>query len=358
MCTASKKFQVSMEKYGLDALLLYAPNNRFYATSFKSSDGMVLITKEKLYFITDERYEEAAFTAESLKNAEVIIIRSGQTYSKIIAGICSREGIRKIGFENDILTVNIYNKFAKEIHAEFVCASKLIETVKSQKTEQEINCIIEAQRIAEKAFDEILKIIKPGMTEKKIAAHLISQMYLNGAEGLSFEPIVVSGTNGAMPHGIPSEKTVQNGEFITMDFGCIFNGYCSDMTRTVALGNISDEMKKVYGIVLQAQQLGIDAMANGKSCHLADFAARSYITDMGYGEYFKHSLGHGIGTECHEVPYVGAKSEYVFLPGMVVTSEPGIYIADKFGVRIEDMLVIHENSTENITKSPKQLIQL
>lgn len=360
MGTALKKFQTEMVNGELDALLLYSPNNRFYATAFKSSDGMVVITKEKMYLLTDERYEEAALTAESLKsaNAEIVIIRSGQKYSRLIAEICARDGIKKIGFEDDILTVGMYNRFSEAIKAEFVPAAKLIETVKAQKMPHEIECIIKAQRIAEAAFEKILKIIKPGMTEKQIAAHLISEMYLNGAEGLSFEPIVVSGKNGAMPHGIPSDKTVENGEFITMDFGCIFDGYCSDMTRTVALGNVDDKMKKVYQIVLNAQKLGIDAMKCGNSCHLADAAARSYISDMGYGEYFKHSLGHGIGTECHEIPYIGPKSENVFLPGMVVTSEPGIYIPDKFGLRIEDMLIIREDSTENITKAPKDLIQL
>ena len=218
--------------------------------------------------------------------------------------------------------------------------------------------MIAAQRIAERAFDEVLGEIKPGMTEREIAAELVYRMLRNGAENISFDPIVVTGAKTSMPHGVPGDRKVQRGDFLTMDFGCIYKGYCSDMTRTVAIGGVSDEMKAVYNIVLKAQLAGIAAAKAGLKGREIDAAARKVIDEAGYGEYFGHGFGHGIGLEVHEEPNAGPVSEALMEPGVVISAEPGIYLPGRFGVRIEDVIIITENGCENITTAKKELIIL
>jgi Xaa-Pro aminopeptidase len=226
------------------------------------------------------------------------------------------------------------------------------------KDSEELEALTAAQRIAEKALEDVLKEIRPGKTEKEIAALLQYRMLVHGAENMSFEPIVVSGPNGSLPHGVPTDKAIQEGEFLTMDFGCIYHGYCSDMTRTVAIGHVTDEMREIYDTVLRAQLAGIEAAKAGVTGKAVDKAARDVIEAAGYGEYFSHSFGHGVGVEIHESPNASQLNEQPFPAGAVVSAEPGIYIPGKLGVRIEDVILLTEDGNINITKAPKELLIL
>ena len=213
-----------------------------------------------------------------------------------------------------------------------------------------------AQAITDKTFAEMLKIIEVGMSEKELAAELIYTLYKNGADALSFPPIVVSGPNTSLPHGVPGERKLQYGDFVTMDFGCMVNGYCSDMTRTVALGFVSEEMSKVYETVLRAQEAGIAATKAGVTGQAVDGAARQVIADAGYGAYFGHGYGHSLGLEIHEAPNCNPANDQPLPAGAVCSAEPGIYLPGKFGVRIEDVVIVTEDGCVDITESPKNLI--
>ena len=231
--------------------------------------------------------------------------------------------------------------------------------MRSVKTKWEVENIITAQRIAEKAFDDILDFIKVGATEKQIAATLEYKMMCYGAEKPAFDSVVVSGANSSMPHGVPSDKKIEKGDFITMDFGAMYNGYCSDMTRTVCVGFATDEMKTVYNTVLAAQKASEKLVAAGAEGYLVDKGAREVIENAGYGEYFGHATGHGIGLFVHERPTVSPKIKNIKLKtGQIISNEPGIYLPKKFGVRIEDMLFVKKNGCKNLTNSPKDLIIL
>lgn len=233
-----------------------------------------------------------------------------------------------------------------------------ISAFRASKEPWELELMRKAQEITDKAFEEMCKVVKVGMTEKEVEAELIYRLYKNGADGLPFQPIVVSGPNTSMPHGVPGERVLEYGDFVTMDFGCLYKGYCSDMTRTVALGFVTEEMDKVYHIVLEAQLAGIAATKAGVAGRDMDGAARKVITDAGYGAYFGHGYGHSLGLEIHEAPNAGPSSEQPMPVGAVCSAEPGIYLPGKFGVRIEDATVITEDGVEILTKSPKNLIIL
>ena len=212
----------------------------------------------------------------------------------------------------------------------------------------------QAQRISELALEETLQVIKPGMTEREVAAELVYRMLRHGSEGNSFDPIVVTGSKTSLPHGVPGDKVIQEGDFITMDFGSLKNGYCSDMTRTVAVGHATDEMKNIYSIVLKAQLAGIAAARAGIPGKEIDGAARKVIVDAGYGQYFGHGFGHSLGLDIHEAPNANPSGETIMPVGAVVSAEPGIYLPGKFGVRIEDVMVLNETGCEVITKAPKE----
>ena len=231
-------------------------------------------------------------------------------------------------------------------------------TLRAVKSGEELDSMREAQRISEKALETVLHTIKPGMTEKQVAAELAYHMLLNGSEANSFDPIVVTGSKTSLPHGVPGDKVIQAGDFLTMDFGCLKNGYCSDMTRTVAVGYATEEMRSVYDVVLRAQLAGIDAARAGIQGKVIDAAARKVITDAGYGEYFGHGFGHSLGLDIHERPNANPAGEAIMPEGSVCSAEPGIYIPGRFGVRIEDVMILRENGAEVITRSPKELIIL
>ncbi len=337
--------------------LIIAPENRKYFTGFESSDGFLIVSVDRAVFITDGRYIEAA--EKQISNCEVRLL--GKTYPQI-AEILKEMNCNRLLVESTRMTVSTYNSLKgvlKKIPVSTdTTLDALINTLRSIKTETEVENIIKAQRIAEKAFEHILKFIKVGVTEKEIALELDFYMLRNGGEGLSFETIAVSGKNSSMPHGVPSNKKIEYGDFITMDFGTIINGYHSDMTRTVAVGFATDEMKNVYDAVLRAQQNCLDNLKVGVSCKDGDEFARSVIRDSGYGQYFTHSTGHGVGVEIHEFPNLSPASDSILQVGNIVTVEPGIYIPEKFGVRIEDMALITVDSCVNLTEAKKDLIIL
>ena len=334
--------------------LIISPENRKYFTGFESSDGFLLVSADRSVFITDGRYIEAA--EKQITNSEVVLL--GKTYPQI-AEFLSEMNCRHLLVESTRMTVSTYNSLKGVLKNISISTDTtldaIINSIRSIKTRNEVESIIKAQRIAEKAFEHILKFIKVGVTEKEIALELDFYMPRNGGEGLSFETIAVSGKNSSMPHGVPSNKKIENGDFITMDFGTLINGYHSDMTRTVAIGEASDMMAEIYGIVLEAQQAAIEKAAAGVAAKDVDFAARNVIEEAGYGKYFGHSTGHGVGVEIHEEPTVSPKSDYTLREGNIITAEPGIYIPEKFGVRIEDMLLITEDGCENLTSTPKEL---
>ena len=347
-----------LEAFDLDAMMLTNEANRLYATGFHSTDtdGLALITRNNTYYFTDSRYTEAAERA--IPGAILREVKAGRGYTVLVEEVIQEEGLRKIGFEDAYMTVQDYERYRKALSCELVPATDLMLQLRMVKHEEELEAMIGAQRIAERALEDILKEIRPGVSEKEIAARLQYLMLHYGASDMSFDPIVVSGPNGSLPHGVPSEKLIQSGEFVTMDFGCVYRGYCSDMTRTVAVGTVTDEMRTVYDTVLRAQQAGIEAAKAGVTGREVDGAARAVITEAGYGKYFGHSFGHGVGVEIHEAPNASPMNEKPLPEGAVISAEPGIYLPGKLGVRIEDVIVLTENGCRNLTKAPKELIIL
>lgn len=339
-----------------EAALVYTPVNRKYLTGFASSLGFLLVTKNDATLFVDGRYIIAA--KQSAKNCRVELLdKIGEQLREII----NKQNINKLHVE-DTLTLRTVESFRKMLEGAEVLTdtglAALVEELREVKTEAEIELITKAQRIAEKAFTETLPFIKPGVSEREIAAMLEYKCKCFGSEEPSFETIVVSGKKSAMPHGVPDGKLIENGDFVTMDFGAVVEGYHSDMTRTVAVGFATDKMIEVYETVLSAMEKAKEKIAEGVCCSEVDFAAREVIAQKGYGEYFTHSTGHSVGLEIHEAPNLSPKCEKKLVIGNVLTDEPGIYIENEFGVRIEDMVVVTKNGCKTITNCKNSLIIL
>ena len=349
------KLKALLEKHEVDALLLTTPENRFYATGFNSSAGVAIVTSEKNYFFTDFRYIEAA---NDIDNFEVVMTDSNNKYHTLINRTVEAHNISRLGFEDLRMSVSEHKSLKEKVGAELVPLGNALFDARSSKEPWELERMRTAQSIAEKALDEVLQLIEPGLTEKAIAAEIIYRMLRNGADDISFNPIVVSGKNSSKPHGVPTDKKIEKGDFITMDFGCIYKGYCSDMPRTVAVGYAPDTMREIYEVVLDAQLAGIAVAKAGIVGSEVDAAGRKVIDDAGYGEYFGHGFGHSLGIEIHEPPNASATETSVLPKGAVISAEPGIYIPGQFGVRIEDVLILGEDGCENITKAKKELIIL
>lgn len=339
-----------------EAILIHSVENRRFFTGFASSDGYLVVTTDEAVLFADSRYIEAA-----QKNSRCPA-RLVTRVTTEVKDFIKEKHILKIYTERARLSVSDADFFKT---AFLPCRAtpskrleKKIEEIRMVKSSFEIENIKKAQKIAEDAFENVLKFIKPGVTERGIALQLDFYMLSHGAEALSFETIAVTGKKTSMPHGVPDDTVVKNGDFITMDFGAVYNGYHSDMTRTVAVGEVSVEQRKIYEIVLEAQKKALERLKAGVSGKDADAVARDVITAAGYGEYFGHGTGHGVGVEIHELPNLSGRSDNILQTGNVVTVEPGIYIPGKFGVRIEDMAVITENGYENLTATPKDLIIL
>ncbi len=341
-----------------EAALIVSLENRTYFTGFTSSNGYLLISPKGSVFITDSRYIEQA--KNQVTNCDDVILQKDLRTQ--LVSEAKKLGAKKILLESERTTIAKYNSY-KEVFKDFDVSATgeldtFIDNLRAVKSQEEKEKIIKAQRIAEKAFDFILGYIKTGKTERDIACELDHFMLKNGADSTSFKTIVVSGKNSSRPHGEPSEKRLETGDFITMDFGACIEGYRSDMTRTIALDDVSTYQAKIYDIVLKAQLSAIEKVCAGVLASDCDLAARAVIEKAEYGEFFVHSTGHGVGVEIHEHPTLSKNSSEVLRCGNVVTIEPGIYIEDSFGVRIEDMLFVTKDGSENLTNAPKALMVL
>ena len=337
-----------------DGLLLTSRYSRYYGAEFDIAEGVAVVSAKGCRYFTDSRYIEAA--QNGIRGFEVIMTDRANPYTKLLNEAIADFGITTLGYEENYLTVAEFNEYTADLNAKLIPMHTEISSFRYVKEPWELEIIRQAQAMADKAFSEVLTRIKAGMTEKELQAEIIYCLYKNGGEGLSFDPIVVSGPNTSLPHGVATDRVIREGDFVTMDFGLMLRGYCSDMTRTVAIGYATDEMKKVYNTVLQAQLAGIAATRAGVKGKEVDAAARKVITDAGYGDFFGHGYGHGLGMEVHEAPNCNPSGETVMKVGMVASAEPGIYLPGKFGVRIEDVVIFTEDGCENITKSPKNLI--
>ena len=349
----------NLEKYltlldgEVDGLLLTSRYSRHYGAEFDIAEGAAIVTKAGCRYFTDSRYIESA--QAGLKGFEVICV-DGIGYMKLLNDAIADFNVTCLGYEENYLTVAEFMGYEKNLKAKLVPYNAKINGFRGVKEEWELENLRKAQAIADKAFAEVLPRIKVGMSELELQAELIYCLYKNGGHGLSFDPIVVSGPNSSMPHGVAGERKIQEGDFITMDFGVLYNGYCSDMTRTVAVSYATEEMEKVYNTVLQAQLAGLAVTKAGVPGKDIDGAARKVITDAGYGEYFGHGYGHSVGLEIHENPSPNGRNTEPMPLHAVASAEPGIYLPGKFGVRIEDCVIFTEDGYENLATSPKNLI--
>ncbi|MEE0839803.1 MAG: aminopeptidase P family protein [Acutalibacteraceae bacterium] len=338
------------------AVLICTETNRRYLSSVKSSLGYLLICELGSFLFVDGRYYEAAVGTANSDIKVVLLTR----LSKQLGDLFKRFKIKTLYTETEI-TVGFLSSIKNVLHCDILPNEELSRYLlisRSVKKRREIDNIISAQRIAERAYLNVLDIIKEGIREKEIALELDYQMQKMGSEGISFETIAVSGENSALPHGVPTERALRKGDFLTLDFGAVVNGYHSDMTRTVAIGEATDEMQEIYNLVLSAQRAAIEKIAVGVDCKSVDAAARDIITHKGYAGNFNHSTGHGVGLDIHEYPTLSQRNNEALLENQVVTVEPGVYLPNKFGVRIEDMIVVGRNINENLTKCEKKLIIL
>ncbi len=302
-----EKLRIVMKKDNLGALVITNSFNIRYMTGFTGTSGIALITESKALFITDFRYTQQA--ADEVPSFEIIEHKQGVI--KEIANQVKTLGIKRIGFEKTDLTYEIFEEYQKEISAELVPTKGLVEKLRLIKTDDEIAILKEAAKIADAAFEHILTVIKPGVKEIDVSNELEFFMRKQGATSSSFDIIVASGYRSALPHGVASDKTIENGELVTLDFGALYKGYCSDITRTVAVGEVSDELHTIYDTVLQAQLKGVEGIKAGITAKEADALTRDYITEKGYGKYFGHSTGHGLGLEVHESPGLSFRSSEI-----------------------------------------------
>ena len=350
----------NLEKYlslltgEVDGLLLTSRYSRHYGAEYDIAEGVAIVTKKGCRYFTDNRYTEAAMNG--IKGFEVLDVAKGGGYAKCLNTAIADFGVTCLGYEEPYLTVAEFMMYEKNLNAKLVPFNKQINGFRGVKEAWELDLMRKAQAITDKAFSEVVTRIKAGMTELELQAELIYCLYKNGATGLAFDPIVVSGPNTSLPHGVACERVIQEGDFVTMDFGALYMGYCADMTRTVAVGYATEEMKKVYNTVLEAQLAGLAASRAGVPGEAIDGAARKVIADAGYGEYFGHGYGHSLGLEIHENPSPNSRNAEPMPAGSVASAEPGIYLPGKFGVRIEDTCVYLEDGIEILTHSPKNLI--
>lgn len=354
MLNNTGRFLVLLTK--ADALLLTSQVSRRYCAGYDICEGMAIVSSAGCRYFTDSRYIEDA--KRNLPDFDVRMVDREHNYLFRIGEACTDWGIRSIGYEEEYLTAGELIRMKKALPAEFVEMQEEISNLRMVKDEDELSAIRAAQQITDKTFQDILNYIKPDITEKDLYRELIYLLYKNGGEEPAFTPVVVSGPNTSMPHGVAGERAFCAGDFITLDFGCKVQGYCSDMTRTVALRHVTDEMHEVYNTVLAAQSAALNITKAGLSGAEIDMAARRVIEDAGYGSYFGHGYGHGVGLEIHEKPNCSPSWQTPLPAGCVCSAEPGIYLPNKFGVRIEDLVIIRENGHENLTQSPKSLIIL
>jgi len=337
---------------GVEAYLIMKPENIYYLSGFSGSSAAIIIYKDKKIFLTDFRYMEQA--KKQVKNFQIEEIERG-----LLKGISQRineNNIKKIAFESSYVNHSQYlalNKLLKDV--EFVSDPGGLEIIRMIKSDKEIILIKDAINSAEKVLEEVLPLIVPGFTEREISSELEYRFRKFGGDSSSFLPIVAAGKNSACPHHVPTDYKFQNGDILKIDFGLKKNGYCSDMTRSFFMGNITKKGKLIYDIVLKAQEEAINIIQPGIKASLVDETARKIINNSGYGEYFGHGLGHGIGLEVHERPSISNTNNVFLRPGMIFTVEPGIYIPDFGGIRIEDIILVTDRGCENLSNFSKQI---
>lgn len=347
-----KRLQTILKEKGIPALLVTKIENQHYLSGFRSEDCFVLVTEDESYFLTDFRNLESAKEHAS----EFLPIEISYQYT--LYDFLREKNFTLLGVEEKVLTVSSYHELRDSCGCELISGDDLIEEIRMIKDEDEVSAIKRAQDLTDRCFTHILDYIKPGLTENQVALEIELYLKQQGAMRLSFDTICVSGIRTSLPHGTPSEKRLEKGDLITLDFGCVVDGYCSDMTRTIALGSATQEQKDIYNIVKIAQQAACDAIKAGVPGFDVDKVARDIIADAGHGAAFGHGTGHGVGLEIHEAPRLSPKSTDVLKKGMVVTVEPGIYYPGKFGVRIEDLAIVTDSNIINTTQSEKEFIVL
>ena len=341
-----QKLRNEMKQREVEALLVTSPYNLRYITEFTGTAGLAIVTQQKAVFITDFRYTEQA--GEQVKEFKVIQAEKN-LMDEVVKTVKSMD-IQTLAFEQDYMTYASATQYKEKLDCNLEPISNLIEKIRMVKTAEEVSVLKDAAKIADDAFEHICGFIRPGLTELEVSNELEFFMRQQGATSSSFDIIVASGLRSALPHGVATDKVIEQGDMITLDFGALYNGYISDITRTVAVGEPSEQLKEIYAIVLKAQELGVEKIGPGMSGIEADD-----IKSKGYGEAFGHSTGHGIGLEVHESPGLSFKSETILEPGMAVTVEPGIYLQGIGGVRIEDDILITESGNERLTHSTKEL---
>lgn len=387
------KIQNILAELKLDVIIITDRYNMNYLSGYMGDTGCLLYMKnvEKVYALTDSRYtEQLAIEGKAVDVVDISVDGYAATICNLIkkhekelflSNNKDKNSVLRIGFEDEDISYKQYKAFEEKISklnlfskVEFVELGSSVSVLRSIKTKEEIEKMAMAESIGDKAFEDIIGYIKPQMTEREVALRLEITMKKLGASGLSFDTIVASGPNSSLPHAMPSDKRILPGDFVTMDFGCIYEGYCSDMTRTVFVGSradigitdgfghtcieVSEKQKLVYDTVLKAQLEALAMIKPGVVCSEVDACARKIISDAGFGEYFGHGLGHSVGLFIHEEPRFSKKCDDVLQPGVVITVEPGIYIPGEFGVRIEDMVVVTEDGYRNLASSPKELLYI
>lgn len=338
------------KNHDIEGVIITSPHNLRYFTGFSGGEGAAVIKKNARELFVDGRY-----TIQARNQA----VRFNVTeYHGNLFDYVAELGLSKLGFEDRHITYYNFERLEKACHGKFTPVSDMLEEIRSVKSEEEIEYTRMAEEIGDKAFDHILQYIKPGVTEKELAAELEYFMVKNGADSKAFDTIVAFGENSALPHAFPTDRKLNSGEFVLMDYGCKYNGYCGDMTRTVCCGKASDRQREIYDLVIEAQLEAIKILQSGIKCSHADKAARDIFDRKGAAKYFNHSLGHGTGLLIHELPNLSPRSDAVLQENMTVTVEPGVYFENEFGVRIEDLVVIKNDGIINLTQSEKRLIEL
>lgn len=347
-----RRIRERMKQEGLEAFLVRGKENKYYLSLFRSTSYELVVTEDANYLLTDSRYTEAAAEREPVYQ---VVRVNGSDYT--LFDFLKEKNYQVLGLEFKKSSIDFYNQLTEALPASRIQAfDGEVEKIRMIKDPEEQADLRMAEHIGDEAFSYILTQIRPGVSEKEIALKLEMKMRELGASGLSFDTICASGARSSLPHGEPTDKLIERGDLLTMDFGCIYNGYCSDMTRTVGVVTLNARQKEIYEIVLQAQLAGIRSIRAGVPSKDVDRAARDVIEAAGYGVYFGHGTGHGTGLEIHEAPTAGPAGKEILQNGMTVTIEPGIYLPGEFGVRIEDLSIVTDDGIINLTESDKQLI--
>jgi Xaa-Pro aminopeptidase len=343
-----------LKQMEVDAIIIRGMDNIFYLTGFRGSEGSLLVTRGDVVLLTDFRY--LTYAAEVTKDIAIVETKGKENH---LATLCDRYGIRKMGFDSYNTTYQAYREWCETApNVEFIPIGTEIETIRAQKEPEEIMAIRRAIQLATDAFTRVLTKIAPGTTERQIAAELDYIMKSLGADGPSFETIVASGARAALPHAKPTDKALKQGEAIIIDFGCQAGGYTSDETCTIALGEVNEKLREILDVVDEARKAGIRAVRAGLPVHELDTVVRGTVEEHGYGEFFRHGTGHGVGIAVHEAPAITVKAEALLQENMVITIEPGIYIPNVGGIRMEDMVLVTESGGEVLTHLRKDLLQI